>query len=285
MKVAKYAIRMAERLKWQKLISACAPLYLNAKLGQNCSIVFDGLWWHGIDGDFFPDEATFCYTPTTLEGWGDGRRARLDASRDYWFYWYEPRAGDVILDIGAGKGYDSLLFSRAVGPTGKVLAVEAHPTTFQMLLRFCHHNQLSNTLPAQIAVCESQRRVRISDLPDDELNTICEHYAHAATDGFLVDATTLDALCADHQITAIDYLKINIEGAETMALEGMKSMLGRTRYVTVACHDFLAAENDHSTFRSKKTVVSILEHAGFEVATREGDPRDAIRCHVHGRKS
>ena len=35
-----------------------------------------------------------------------------------------PRAGDAVIDIGAGTGMDTFLAARAVGPSGKVMAVD-----------------------------------------------------------------------------------------------------------------------------------------------------------------
>jgi FkbM family methyltransferase len=55
-----------------------------------------------------------------------------------------PKPGDTIVDIGAGRGEDDLAFSQAVGPTGKVLAVEAQPRSFRMLKAFCEVNDLRN---------------------------------------------------------------------------------------------------------------------------------------------
>jgi len=40
----------------------------------------------------------------------------LRDARDYWFHVYRPREGDVIVDIGAGRGEDVYAFSLGVGP-------------------------------------------------------------------------------------------------------------------------------------------------------------------------
>src|SRR5262245_5196542 len=64
-----------------------------------------------------------------------GKQLR-DAS-DYWFHLYKPQAGDIIVDIGAGRGEDVYAFSQAVGETGHVIAVEPHPESFSILRRFC----------------------------------------------------------------------------------------------------------------------------------------------------
>jgi hypothetical protein len=40
------------------------------------------------------------------------------------------RPGDTVIDVGANIGVLSLLASRLVGPSGRVLAIEAHPRTY-----------------------------------------------------------------------------------------------------------------------------------------------------------
>ncbi|WP_390887876.1 hypothetical protein [Comamonas antarctica] len=41
-----------------------------------------------------------------------------------WLHALQPRAGEVVAHIGAGKGYYTSILSQLVGPRGKVLAVE-----------------------------------------------------------------------------------------------------------------------------------------------------------------
>lgn len=41
--------------------------------------------------------------------------------------------GDVIVDIGAGAGEETLTFSGAIGPTGKVISIESRPRTYHCL--------------------------------------------------------------------------------------------------------------------------------------------------------
>ena len=73
-------------------------------------------------------------------------QALLDASADHWFHVYRPKAGDVVVEMGAGKGWDTLAFSRAVGPTDCVISIEAHPGTFEYLDRLCRINNLENVV-------------------------------------------------------------------------------------------------------------------------------------------
>src|SRR5579862_5248004 len=90
-----------------------------------------GMWVHQ-DGDvIFVDSPRLDYHPSIFASWANELERVLRDAADHWFGVYQPRAGDVIVDVGAGKGEDTIAFSRAVGPSGRVLAIEAHPEVFR----------------------------------------------------------------------------------------------------------------------------------------------------------
>src|SRR5881394_2341947 len=50
----------------------------------------------------------------------------LRDAEDYWFHLYKPQNGDVLVDIGAGRGEDTYAFSKAIGPSGTIWSIEPH---------------------------------------------------------------------------------------------------------------------------------------------------------------
>ena len=76
---------------------------------------------------------------------------------------------------------------------------------------------------------------------------------------------------------------MNIEGAEQNAIDGMSESITKTRHVCFAAHDFRAARGEGEHFRTRKAVIEFLRDHGFEVKTRNSDPRPAVRDHIHGR--
>jgi len=206
-----------------------------------------------------------------------GKQLR-DAS-DYWFHLYKPQAGDIIVDIGAGRGEDVYAFSQAVGETGHVIAVEPHPESFSILRRFCELHGLSNVTAFNLACTAAPAELQIETLPVWESNYIREGPASATS--YSVKGRPFDDLAREHQIDRIDYLKMNIEGAERFALPGCREALRRARFVTVAAHDFRAARGEGEEFRTLVMVREFLAEAGFELVTRD-DPRYYVPYHVHG---
>jgi FkbM family methyltransferase len=203
------------------------------------------------------------------------------ACADFWFHSYTPKSGDVIVDVGAGKGVETLVFSRVVGPAGKVLSIEAHPQTFRLLDKLVKWNGLSNVIPLQCAVMDKPGRVSMDEKENHEANAVVQA---AGDSGSWVPGETMDDLCQRQGIDRIDFLKMNIEGAERFALLGMTRMLERTRHICISCHDFLADEGGDPGCRTKAFVTEHLRANGFEIISRDDDPRPYVACQVNARR-
>ena len=244
-------------------------------------VFFDRVWMHEVDGRFWADSEKFSYHGNCRRTWQTQGTTVPYAAADNWFYLYKPRLGDVIVDIGAGNGMEILTFSQPVGETGRVIAVEAHPGTFSMLERVCHWNKLNNVTCHMKAVMAEVGTAFITDDVRDS-----GHHNQLAEDGIAVSGTTVDELTADFPV--IDFVKMNNEGAERIAIEGMSESIKKTRYVCVAAHDFRAERGDGEQFRTRKVVIEFLRDHGFEVKTRESaNPEsnatwESVQDHVHG---
>jgi FkbM family methyltransferase len=202
---------------------------------------------------------------------------------DYWFHVYKPQAGDTIVDIGAGRGEDVFAFSGAVGPLGHVWAIEPHPVSFAVLGELCRRNGLDNVTRINAACVERARPLQIETLPVWESNYVRE--GEASSTSHPVEGVRFDDLAAERGIERIDFLKMNIEGAERSALPGCVEALRRARYVCVAAHDFRADRGEGEQFRTLDFVRRTLTEAGFNIVTRDDDPRYYVPYHVHGSRT
>jgi FkbM family methyltransferase len=206
----------------------------------------------------------------------------LGDADDYWFHVYKPCVGEVIVDIGEGRGEDVFAFSRAVGPDGQVYAVEPHPFSFAALEKFNERNRLTNVTTINRACVNVSANLEIETLPVWESNYV--RSGPASPTSFAVKGVRFDDLCSERKIERIDFLKMNIEGAERMALPGCRRALDRTRYVCIAAHDFRAARGEGEEFRTLTFVREFLTNCGFKLTTRDDDPRYYVPYHVHGRR-
>jgi FkbM family methyltransferase len=193
-------------------------------------------------------------------------------------YAYTPKRGDVVFDVGAGNGPETLVFSRLVGRSGRVVSIEAHPRTFRRVVELCNANALANVTALQVATADHDGTVTISDLANHVRNTTLA----SAHDGIEVPARRLETIARSLDITHIDLLKMNIEGAEVSALHGLGPLLAKTRHVCISCHDFLADEEGAETLRTKAAVRELLGGCGFELLTRDDAPDPWTRDYVYG---
>jgi FkbM family methyltransferase len=215
------------------------------------------------------------------EPWPSPSPAQFEEqARDAFFQEYTPSTGDVVVDVGAGIGWELNLFSRLVGPNGRVYAIEADPDTFRCLKGRQELNQLSNVTPIQAAVAESAGDAIISSDGFHETHHLVENGR-----GHRVRALALDDLVAERGITHIDFLKMNIEGAERAALAGMDRSVDLVEHIAVSCHDYLADRGGDASTRTRAFVHDFLVNHGFEVIQRRpDDTRDWAQSYLYGRR-
>ncbi len=250
--------------------------------GTDVEIFWDELWIRRIGSHYFPDPEMWQTPDQKVAMWPDKAQKYLRDVDDYWFHLYKPAAGDSIVDIGAGRGEDVFGFARAVGSSGHVWAIEPHPTSFAVLKKFCALNGITNVTAIQAACVDTPSGMHIETLPVWESNFVRSGEPSATSHP--VRGVRFDDLAAELGIRTISFLKMNIEGAERFALPGCKEALSRTRYATIAAHDFRAARGEGESFRTLGFVRGFLEDAGFELVTRDNDPRYYVPYHVHGHR-
>ena len=263
------------------ILQAYATRHARRASGRDIRVVYDQCWLHQIDGVYWADSTQFTYNRLITPKWLRYADNREKWGRDFWFHLYEPQPGDVIVDIGAGVGTDLPLFSEQVGRSGKVIAIEAHPTTFALMQQAVRRNQLKNVVCIQKAILDKPGTVEITDDEQHVSNAISiDNQSTSPT--ITVEGATLEEICDSVGVTQIDLLKMNIEGAERFAINGMNDISDRTRAVCIACHDFRADRGDGEEFRTRNVVSQFLQDRGFELTTRDRDERPYVRDHIHG---
>jgi FkbM family methyltransferase len=136
---------------------------------------------------------------------------------------FNPKPGDIVVDVGAHIGLYSLIAAKRVGTSGKVIAIEPDPENYNLLQRNIELNKLTNVTILERAAFSSNSKLKLY-LPGKErgftkLSTIMAN--RAVTANFLeIDATTLDHLMLMQEITQVNWIKIDVEGAELEVLKG-----------------------------------------------------------------
>jgi len=196
---------------------------------------------------------------------------------DAFLYGYRPGPGDTILDLGAGVGGEARLLSRLVGPSGRVISVEAHPRMFRCLRRTIELNRLSNVTAVHRAMMGVRGIAFIEDRPAHGSNGITT----SADDAIPVVCEPLGDLVERLDIGRINLLKMNIEGAELAVLEGARELLPRVDNLVVSCHDFKADRGGADWQRTYAGVRALLTEAGYMLLHRPDDQRPWIPFYLY----
>ena len=134
------------------------------------------------------------------------------------------RPGMRVVDVGANMGMYSVIGSAAVGPTGSVVAFEPEATNFDLLGRNLAENGCANVKPVQAGVGAKAGTTKLY-LQDDSIGT---HSIGQIGDRW----TEIAIVTLDDELLGgpkVDFIKMDIEGYEEAALEGMRGLLERDR--------------------------------------------------------
>jgi FkbM family methyltransferase len=213
-------------------------------------------WEFRIDGTSFLSSGP---------GWCYDKEYLLQLFRDLSGNGYVPTNGDVVVDIGAGVGEETIVLSSLVGTTGRVFAIEAHPRTFKALQYLVQENNFSNVELSNIALSDQRGTVLIEDSPNSLANSIIQN---SGGNQFSIPAETLDDFVNRKNIQRIDLLKMNVEGAEQLIVKGMQETWKKVKHVAISCHDFRFEQGESEFFKTKKIIVEALKAQGFTVKTQ-----------------
>jgi FkbM family methyltransferase len=165
------------------------------------------------------------------------------------------REGEQVVDLGAYSGDTTYFFAKAVGPRGRVLAVEPDPESFAALERNVREQGLDNVATEPSAVWDQAGTivfqsggVTTSRVATDELSTRTVS----------VPTRTLEALLERHGFGRVDFLKMDIEGAEFTVLPQAREILRRLRPRMI-----LEVHGEGTEPRTVAGVLAFLEEAGF----------------------
>ncbi|HXA00431.1 MAG TPA: FkbM family methyltransferase, partial [Cytophagaceae bacterium] len=222
---------------------------------------------------------------STSAGWAYSFSFLFEQLKHISCYDYLPKEGDVVIDIGAGIGEESIVFSSLVGKSGFVYSIEAHPRVFEALKYIIEDNKLSNISTSNIAVSNKREIVEIDDNlgKDDSYLGNSIGTSSGKENIFKVEGFTLDEFVKNNNIQNINFLRTNIEGAERLMLEGMKQSVEILENAAISCHDFRYYNGDGEFFRSKESVMKFFRENGFDVKHRT-DQNSMINDYVYATK-
>lgn len=171
------------------------------------------------------------------------------------------RPGMTVLDIGAYIGWYMLVAARKTGTSGRVYAFETDPRNYGFVLRNIEANHVSRqVVPVPRAVAGETGIMNLFMHDSDSSKTsLFEESPRACL-------TSVDAISLDEYFPAdstVNVIKMDIEGGEIRALEGMTALLGRSASVTmfVECNPKAL----RTAGGSSEALLQKLASLGFEI--------------------
>jgi FkbM family methyltransferase len=184
---------------------------------------------------------------------------------EYFFQTDNPEP--VIVDCGSNIGLATLYF-KTVYPKAKIIAIEAHPTTFRALQRNVADNNLSDIEMLNVAVIggdEKEISLMFSRPGDLRSTKIREMHGDEELQEIKVPAIRLSTILP----VSVDLLKMDIEGSEDEVIDEIRYNLPQIKNVILEYH--------FSPGTKRKTLgqfVGLLEAAGFSCRMKSANPAD-----------
>ncbi|HWK65513.1 MAG TPA: FkbM family methyltransferase [Rhizobiaceae bacterium] len=163
--------------------------------------------------------------------------------------------GMTAIDCGAHHGMMSVIFAKAVGPKGRVIAYEPSPANAKIISENAKLNGIDNIVVRPVGVGSSNT---VAPFHSNLSNMIVSRGALAETPrkGFLsalgigrkrrVKAADgeIEIVALDSDLprgTRVDFLKIDVEGFEAEALDGMAKVISQRPLIDLEIHNFLSS--------------------------------------------
>jgi FkbM family methyltransferase len=137
------------------------------------------------------------------------------------------RPGMTVLDIGAHHGFYSLLASGKVGSKGKVFAFEPSPRERERLLKHLRFNYCRNVQvePTALGEEEGQADLFLVEGYESGCNSLRPPAVDEETRQLQVPVIRLESFLLRERLGSVDFVKLDVEGAELGVLRGAGILL------------------------------------------------------------
>lgn len=164
--------------------------------------------------------------------------------------------GDVVVDVGAYAGDFTIYAAIKAGPLGRVVAFEPDTTSHAMLCANVRLNKLKNVLVLKKGLWSHEGELSITGTAfASQLSSDAARYPTKVT------VCTLDGELGRLSIGSVNFVKLDIEGAEIEAIQGMNGTMAGKPYIAIASYHL------RDDVRTSTLLEPLLMGRGYRVMT------------------
>ncbi|MDQ1253737.1 MAG: hypothetical protein QG646_2926 [Euryarchaeota archaeon] len=179
------------------------------------------------------------------------------------------KKGNIVFDVGANMGSFTILFSHLVGSQGKVHVFEPVPPTFEKLAKNIARAHKSDRVVLNRCAISDHSGTTSIRLPasDHTEASLKEHtmasWALKTVVSYDCELETLDRYVSLRNISKVDFVKIDVEGAEMLVLIGMQTILKGSTPPILMLEIFVPWIRDFGF--TVDDIFSFLDNAGYQI--------------------
>ncbi|HUR67907.1 MAG TPA: FkbM family methyltransferase [Candidatus Thermoplasmatota archaeon] len=182
------------------------------------------------------------------------------------------KPGDTFLDAGANIGVFSLVASQCVGPTGRVLSVDADPRIFRILSQNLALNDARNVTAVNLGLGEEKGTLRFA-YGTEGLRGVGSFLTDGRPGDIDVEVRTLAEVASSHGFSGFTGAKFDIEGFEHRVLKRYLADAPRERWPR-----FMVVERlPHFVEKAGGDVIALLQEHGYRIVWHEGADHIVVR--------
>ena len=139
------------------------------------------------------------------------------------------KKNDIVLDIGANIGYYSLIFAKLVGDSGKVFSFEPESENFKILKKNIEVNGYNNVILEQkiVSNADGKSTLYVSEKAGSHRIYKPDNYVESLE----IESISMDSYIEKNNIKKINFIKIDVEGAELNVLQGIQKILDSNKHI------------------------------------------------------
>ena len=170
----------------------------------------------------------------------------------------------VVIDVGANVGYYAVELGKVMGDFSRLLAIEPVRESFQQLERNVKLNELNdrvNMYMTAVGSIEGTAEIFIPETSGSSAASTRNLHNEENHSSQIVPVTTIDAIMSSSGLDKCDLIKIDVEGAELMVLQGAIGTIKKHKPVIFA--ELLRKWSSHFSY-NPNSVLELLAGFGYQ---------------------